>query len=263
MKNGPSTKELNSDTTPAQVLLLATKYRNCKIAQSLLWAGTPITARDALGFTPLHWAAANDDICTLLNILHTVAETEFGSLPAIVDTRDRNGATALHAACANARAQAVGVLLRFDADLNARDAEGMTPLATLAVANEGLAFDCPTYSPHSAFGVSILWNILQAAELLLGKGADVERGDLRGRTPLGWAVVTGDVRFAEFLLANGANSSARDLDGLTPMEVAERQGAEMLEVFSRAQREELGDWLVADLERSGKGEAEEEDYCFV
>ncbi|MCJ1358314.1 MAG: hypothetical protein MMC33_008313 [Icmadophila ericetorum] len=221
MAHGPTTKELNHDTTPSQVFLLVTKYRNCKLAQTLLWKGVEVTERDPDGLTPLHWAATNDDICTLLNILHTVTEHQPKAISSLINAQDNRGSTPLHSACVNARFQSVCILLRFNSDPNAEDFELMTPLSNLAIAYESLSFDVPKFSPTSTFVSQIQFNILKAAELLLQAGADIERKDMRGRTPLAWAVVTENTKLAGLLLANGADMDAKDDFGVSIREAVE------------------------------------------
>src|SRR5690606_3310243 len=58
-----------------------------------------------------------------------------------VDTRDRDGRTALHVAAANGHADLVAALLDAGADVQARDARGMTPLLAAARGGRVSAFD--------------------------------------------------------------------------------------------------------------------------
>jgi ankyrin repeat protein len=65
----------------------------------------------------------------------------------------------------------------------------------------------------------------EAVELLLGEGADKERRDDYGRTPLLLvARETGDVRMARVLIEAGAEVDARDRFGETPLDLASWRG---------------------------------------
>lgn len=92
-------------------------------------------------------------------------------------------------------------LLRKGADLNGRDADGMTPLI------------CAAYR-HS----------LPSVQALLDGGADVNARDSLGMAPLHAAAYEGATDVVKLLLARGADPSARDSGGHAPLEYAKASG---------------------------------------
>ena len=86
-------------------------------------------------------------------------------------------------------------------DLNALDARGIPPLAH-AIAVHG----------HPG-GESL-------AQLLIDHGADVNRADSFGHTPLMWDASFGDANLTEVLLREGADVRARRPDGTSVLHVA-------------------------------------------
>jgi ankyrin repeat protein len=65
---------------------------------------------------------------------------------------------------------------------------------------------------------------IQAARLLLDRGAAVDARDEWGRTPLHWAASTGYIKAVELLLDRGADINAKDNDGLGSGTGSWRQG---------------------------------------
>lgn len=62
-------------------------------------------------------------------------------------------------------------------------------------------------------------------ELLLQLGADINKRDLHGRTPLQHCILKGNNQMAKFLLRRGARASIRDAEGFTALERAMEMGA--------------------------------------
>ncbi|KAK4413665.1 ADP-ribosylation factor GTPase-activating protein AGD4, partial [Sesamum alatum] len=62
-------------------------------------------------------------------------------------------------------------------------------------------------------------------ELLLQLGADINKSDLHGRTPLQHCILKGNNQIAKFLLRRGARASIRDAEGFTALERAMEMGA--------------------------------------
>jgi len=110
-------------------------------------------------------------------------------------------ATPLHSAAYFEKFEVVQKLIEYDADINARDKNGWTPL----------------YWPSDGRYVkdgSVL-------RLLLERGADVNaRADNDGSTPLYEASRYGALEVVRLLLEHGADVEAVDLDGKTAMQVA-------------------------------------------
>jgi ankyrin repeat protein len=70
----------------------------------------------------------------------------------------------------------------------------------------------------TALGAAALWGQREIVDLLLEKGADVNRTDMEGgRTPLHQALIGGEGEIAERLLQAGAGADPRTLAGFSPL----------------------------------------------
>jgi len=76
---------------------------------------------------------------------------------------------------------------------------------------------------------------VESARLLLAHGADVDRRNDRGQTPLGGVAFKGDEAMAVLLLAHGADIDADNGCGMTPIMVAAMFGR--TRVVERLRRE--------------------------
>jgi cytohesin len=139
------------------------------------------------------------------------------------------GATALIEAAAQGQRDAVELLLAKGAVRDRRNREGLTALecavrgkhtevarllldATGGTAAGALLFD------------AALKGQAEMADLLTGKGANVNARDRSGATPLHIAALKGSLAVAEVLVSRGADVNARDGDGLTPLHDAALSG---------------------------------------
>jgi ankyrin repeat protein len=163
------------------------------------------------------------------------------------DTADMKGQTAVFHACKNGQNGSLQLLLYGLNDYSRgwrkptvdppASATGWTPLTT-AVSNGHLAcikllvhkhvdMDRATRSGdtalHCAINAPYHPEDTQIVELLLNSGADVNRKDDNGRTPLVLAVSKRNQSVAEVLLANGALTDLRDNDGRDACYIANSQ----------------------------------------
>jgi ankyrin repeat protein len=91
------------------------------------------------------------------------------------------------------------MLISKGADVNRRRTLDTTPLH-LAIGNERLF------------------------EFMLAHGGRIDSQSNRGRTPLHWAVESGQAAFAQFLVEKGASVNIQDNDGNTPLHLAAKKG---------------------------------------
>ncbi|KAH8151756.1 uncharacterized protein LAJ45_04378 [Morchella importuna] len=123
---------------------------------------------------------------------------------------DEDGNTPLHrAVCAGSRlagpGEAVGVLLEWGADIEAKDERGRTPLACASEgANEGLV------------------------KMLLEKGADINTEDNAGQRVLHRAACGGNATVLKLLVEKGADGSVVDGCGVKPIGVAKDEEVKVL-----------------------------------
>ena len=163
---------------------------------------------------------------------------------------DFDGRTPLHYAVQLGHKEIVELLIANDADVNAKNKYGETPL--LSAATKGIAElliakgadvnakDGNGRTPlhHAAWG-----GHKEIAELLIAAGADVNpkiQDRLFGGTPLHHAAIEGHKEIAELLIANGADLNAKDGNGYTPLDWANgKEIADLLRKHGGKTRGEL------------------------
>ena len=160
-----------------------------------------LNSRIVEGRTPLHWAVIYDKDEVAQFLL---------SKGARLSIKDNWGETALHQACSYQNKAMVNALLSSGADVDSEDRYKRTCLHYLACSR----------SRNS-----------EIAELLIEKGAHVNRKDPCGNTPLHDVVRTAgrywddDIKdFAEVLIENGANVNEINKEGKTPLKMAREEG---------------------------------------
>lgn len=154
-----------------------------------------------------------------------------------VNQRDDKGLTPVHVAVRNGReeTQTVLVLLKAGADIVALDDTGTTPLLN-AIGPGGTADDVRILLEHGAnpdranlTGKTPLiaaadWIMPAVVEMLLRKGADPNMVDNKGNSPLMMAAVGGSDRVQIVrLLCEKANVHLKNLDGKSALMIAEEK----------------------------------------
>ncbi|XP_031771636.1 ankyrin repeat and death domain-containing protein 1A isoform X1 [Apis florea] len=201
---------------------------NTEIIEMLIQAKCDIEARDKFGMRPLHMAARyghRDAVKMLINAganVSAVNKKQYtllmcaarGNNVRVVeylaeaveslngDATDCTGATALHHAASAGHPSMITALSNVPRiELNATDKKGQTPI------------HCACAEEH-----------LEAVEVLIALGANVDAQDHEGNTPLHVATRTRHTAIAQLLLRAGANTELIDEIGFTPLHVAASQG---------------------------------------
>jgi len=169
---------------------------NLKMVEFLLKHGADVNAKNSMGETPLHWAAANANPDTAKLLLEHGAD---------VNAKDNMGWTPFHRAAANANPDNAKLLLEHGADVNAKANSGETPLyQTAFYANPDMA------------------------KLLLEHGADVNAKTNSGETLFHRAAANANPDMAKLLLEHGADVNATTNSGATPLHRATGYGRQEL-----------------------------------
>ena len=188
---------------------------------------TGIHIRGVCCVTALHVAAArnNPDIATLL--------IEAG---ANVNARiPGDGSTPLHWAAAERALETAAALLAAGADMEAADSNRLTPLhmaANRMVAGDGVAqllvgrganVNAAADSDERPLHYAVWWSRHRLATALLDAGADVDAMNLKGYTALHFAALRRALDAVEVLVANGATvDPPREGDAPSPLFLAVR-----------------------------------------
>jgi len=112
-----------------------------------------------------------------------------------VNAKDAQGNTPLHSAAKNWAIDCIEALLSHGADVNARNLEGQTPFMVAA-------------------------NIPRALGLLLDAGSDTDARDNQGRTALMQAAASGEMSKVKMLFHRGVDISSKSPEGKTALDIA-------------------------------------------
>jgi len=188
-------------------LQIAAREGDLTATRGLLRIGAAYKDIVVRGATPLSAALEAEQLETAAALLHATCDPNI---------RLANGATALHVAARNAKTAASAELLRSllaaGADIEARTADGQTPLvAGLSghLCKEGVSVlveDRKAVNVAAADGTTALlaeargWCRPSVVRLLLGAGAAVNARSKDGWSPLLWAITKHDLWLVKMLI---------------------------------------------------------------
>jgi serine/threonine-protein phosphatase 6 regulatory ankyrin repeat subunit B len=134
---------------------------------------------------------------------------------------DDNSNTLLHFAVIYRNLNVLKFLIEEGADIDKSNDSGETPLNSAASL---LSAKDKHDSKEDYIGSLIQRSFLESIELLLAAGADVSKGNHKGRSPLFFAASVGNLEVVELLLDAGADVTQADDKEITPLYEASRQG---------------------------------------
>jgi ankyrin repeat protein len=209
----------------------------------LLDRGADVNTVSKQGHTALLLAAMSDGSAPILRLL--IAK---GANVKAVDNNKFNGL--LNASFAN-DLESVHIFLDAGLDVNSKDISGNTPLMNAAgrgnlamaklllakgadvkaVSNEksgGMVKNGPIgLGKFTALNLASTYGPAELVKTLLDAGADINEKDIRGMTPLMYAISTDrqDAALIKILLARGADVNAKSVAGETAADWARKSGA--------------------------------------
>jgi ankyrin repeat protein/beta-lactamase regulating signal transducer with metallopeptidase domain len=156
--------------------------------------------------------------------------------PALVRATTQNGMTALHYAAMAGHADVVEVLIRYGADVNARDSSGKTPLMEASHGGpwkDAIAEDVvEMLLTHHAEVDLVLAAAIGRTDLLKSildrDGSLIDTEDERGRTPLYHAVRNNRLDAVKLLVERGADVNRSDMVGIAALHRTSQQCSDEL-----------------------------------
>ncbi|KAI4894346.1 hypothetical protein NFI96_032779 [Prochilodus magdalenae] len=173
----------------------------------LLKRGANPNYQDISGCTPLHLAARNGQKKCMARLLEYNAD---------VNICNNEGLTAIHWLAVNGRTELLHDLVQHVSNVDVEDAMGQTALH--------VACQNGHKTPYKLFAdnVGVCW-FLQTVLCLLDSGADINRPNVSGATPLYFACSHGQRDTAQILLLRGAKYLP-DKNGITPLDLCVQGG---------------------------------------
>lgn len=183
-------KDVSQAKDNNEALIEASKQGITADVERLLGEGADVNARDALGCTPLIWAATNRHLQVAMMLLDHRADVNAAT--------DEDGFTGLIGSCANGHTELVKLLVENQADIFQKDKR----------------FEAPPFV-WAASGDSVM-----VLELLINKGVDVNCTAKNGETALMGAALEGYLAEVQYLVKMGANINAKNKDNETALKLA-------------------------------------------
>ena len=241
LDNGADVNDVALDGST--LLLVATHQGRWELAHVLLSRGADPNLAGGAGFLPLHWASGTFEngvsgaIGAKPEKYQRLASMGSGKLELVKDLlahgadpnlrlgkkpsqiRGASGGTAFLLAAQAGNNAIMQVLLEAGANPQLQTNDKTTPLMAAAGYGRRLPHDATTEA-----------GALEAAELALEKGNDINAVNDDGETALHWAAHWGKDSMVQFLVDHGAHVNAMNKRGQTPLSIAngtQRPGAEL------------------------------------
>jgi ankyrin repeat protein len=174
----------------------------------------------------IRWAASKNHFYTLQYILgDSICRKRTN-----INSKNKDGRTALHHAVVKGSKEIVRLLLKNGADVNVKDSDGKTPLILASMRGNVeimkllLENNADPNIRDKEERTAILYAIFrriisndarEIAEILLKYNADVNVADKKGITPLYFAILCVDFDLIKMLIENGADINAKEKTGQT------------------------------------------------
>lgn len=200
----------------------AVRSGNASTVADLVEKGASTDGFDNRGWTPLHTAAARGETEILEYLLNTRPDIE-------IKGKEGNEDTPLALAARNGQTGSVRALLRFGADIHARDNCDYTPIMIAAyerhpeAVKELISGGANPNDETSFSGTPILLASgagsyrLPTLQALIEGGADVNPTHSHGRSPIHAIAEFGSAEEMAYLLGQGCRYDEREYDSWTPL----------------------------------------------
>jgi len=226
----------NKDVNGWLPLLSAVHYNRFGMVKALIDAGADVNAASSTGWAPLHWSVngSDDDRSDITALLIDAG--------ADVNQLSKKQVSPLNLAVAHRHNAAFSLFVKHGANVNNQAADGWTPLITAvsknnvamarALINAGAKLDLAEddgWSPlHFVFNgrKSQPSDTSEMLAYLTGVGADINRKNNLGETPLILAVDNNRFDEIELMLSHKPDIEIADSKGWTPLHHAAAGGSE-------------------------------------
>jgi ankyrin repeat protein len=206
-RGAPINARTSANATPLWVAASATG--TIEVVKRLLARGADVDAADTRGVTPLNAAASVGNSAVAMLLLARGAAPD-----AFASGIGHKNATPLMGAAMNGDLPLARALLRTRPDVNRQSPD-----------NDGIVKNGPVaLGRMTALHLGVASRNTDMVRLLLESGASVDAPDIRGFTPLVWAIGSdrSNPAIARLLLEAGAERLAAAKDGETPVDWARR-----------------------------------------
>ncbi|KAJ5964750.1 uncharacterized protein N7479_004626 [Penicillium vulpinum] len=199
-------------------LHLAAYFELRDVAQKLISLGSSVNCIDAVGKTPLSWAAEHNRLEAIKFLLANGADPNI---------KDRRGNMPIFLATKESHEQAVELLLEANSDLLSSNNNGLFPLHAAAkrgsekvsrvLLKQGLNAHAKDESGHTPLFKAAQSDHLNLVQLFLDWDLEVNPQDIELNASLSVAAMYGNKEIVQFLLEKGADANNIEYSGMTPL----------------------------------------------